>query len=157
MRGPASVLYGTDSFGGVVNIITRNPREREEYGSNAGARYSFDAARDSNRVGAYLDFGDKPYGVVLGGSYSDVDEPNLPDDQDPKSGSYKNWGLWGKSDFQVSDDSKIRLIANYTKNRDILITDDTLALPIALFPPPGSSELIVSPLFFEIPEYTALC
>ncbi len=29
MKGPASVLYGTDALGGVVNIITREPLKRE--------------------------------------------------------------------------------------------------------------------------------
>ena len=44
LKGPASVLYGTDAFGGVVNIITRNPSLREEFGLNGGATYLYDGS-----------------------------------------------------------------------------------------------------------------
>lgn len=39
VRGPASVLYGTDAIGGVVNIISRAPTEYGFHGS-VGYRYS---------------------------------------------------------------------------------------------------------------------
>ena len=39
VRGPASVLYGSDAIGGVINIITRVPRDRGVHGS-AGYRFS---------------------------------------------------------------------------------------------------------------------
>jgi outer membrane receptor for ferrienterochelin and colicins len=41
LRGPSSVLYGADALGGVINIITRHPREglelslEAQYGANA--------------------------------------------------------------------------------------------------------------------------
>lgn len=153
LRGPASVLYGTDSFGGVVNIITKDPKKRTEAGSNGGFGYEFDASRDMHRGNAYVDFGDADYGAVIGGSATDAGEPNLPDDEDANSGSYKNYGIWGKLDFHLDGQSRFRLIGNHDRNEDVLITDDSIALPIALFPPPGSSELIDSPLFFEFPMY----
>jgi hemoglobin/transferrin/lactoferrin receptor protein len=39
VRGPASVLYGTDAIGGVINLITRRPTEEGVHGSG-GYRYS---------------------------------------------------------------------------------------------------------------------
>jgi hemoglobin/transferrin/lactoferrin receptor protein len=39
VRGPASVLYGSDAIGGVVNVITQRPRLEGVHGS-AGYRYS---------------------------------------------------------------------------------------------------------------------
>jgi len=153
LRGPASVLYGTDSFGGVVNIITREPKRRTEAGSNGGIGYEFDGSRDLNRGNAYIDFGDEKYSAIIGGSYTDAGEPNLPDGEDPNGGSFKNAGIWGKVDFHLDDNSKIRLIGNYDRNEDVLVTDQSITLPIAKFPPPGSSELITSPLFFELPVY----
>jgi len=39
VRGPASVLYGTDAIGGVVNVITRTPTAEGLHGS-LGYRYS---------------------------------------------------------------------------------------------------------------------
>lgn len=153
VRGPASVLYGTDAFGGVINIITRNPRVRDEFGVNGGLRYMYDSSRDLNRYGGYLDFGDKAYGTVFGMSYTDSGEPNLPDDEDPKSGSYRELGFWGKSDFRFTEDTTLRILGSVDRNSDVLITDDTITLPIATFPPPGSSIPVTSPLYFTFPTY----
>ncbi len=59
LRGHGSSLYGTDSFGGVVNIITKTPREREAYG---GVSFG------SHRTSIYsLGFSDK--GPNLGSSF----------------------------------------------------------------------------------------
>lgn len=154
LRGPASVLYGTDSFGGVVNIITREPQRRTEAGTNGGIGYEFDASRDLNRANAYVDFGDENYSAIVGGSFTDAGEPNLPNDEDAQGGSFKNKGIWGKVDFHLDGESKIRLIGNYDRNEDVVVTDQKISLPIAKFPPPGSSSLITSPLYFEFPVYS---
>jgi hemoglobin/transferrin/lactoferrin receptor protein len=153
LKGAASVLYGTDAFGGVVNVITRNPKEREEFGTNAGARYTFDGSRDMNRVGAYIDVGDKAWGTVIGGGYTRAEEPHLPDGIDPASGRFRDLSLWSKTDFRITNDTTLRFIANLTRASDVLITDSIIPLPIATFPPPGSSLPIVSPLYFNFPTY----
>lgn len=153
LKGAASVLYGTDAFGGVVNVITRNPKERDVFGVNSGARYTFDGSRDMNRIGAYLDAGDKSWGTVIGGSYSRVEEPHLPDGIDPASGRYRDLNLWSKTDFRLTSDTTLRFIANISRASDVLITDSSIPLPIATFPPPGSSQLINSPLYFTFPTY----
>jgi hemoglobin/transferrin/lactoferrin receptor protein len=46
VRGPSSVLYGTDAIGGVVNIITRTPTQDGVHG-NVG--YRFGSAADLHR------------------------------------------------------------------------------------------------------------
>ena len=65
VRGPASVLYGSDAIGGVVNVITRSPETTGLHGSG-GARYS--AADDQERVygNAAGRFG--RWGVQVGGA-----------------------------------------------------------------------------------------
>ncbi|RIL12485.1 MAG: hypothetical protein DCC75_00380 [Proteobacteria bacterium] len=153
LRGPASVLYGTDAFGGVINIITREPIVRDQFGYNGGARYSYDAQYKLNRAGGYFDFGGENYSAVIGSSYSHAGRPDLPDGEDSMSGSYRNWNVYGKTDFNLSQDTTLRFIGNTSRTSDILVTDDSISLPIATFPPPGSSALITSPLYFNIPEY----
>ncbi|RME59103.1 MAG: TonB-dependent receptor, partial [Candidatus Dadabacteria bacterium] len=153
IKGPASVLYGTDAFGGVINVVTRKPARRREFGINGAFKYSFDASRELNRGGGYFDFGDLNYGVILGASYTDSQEPNLPDGEDARSGSFRNGGLWANTFFNLSSKSTLKLTANLDRNKDILIEDTVLPLPIATFPPPGNSQLIFSPLFFKIPTY----
>ena len=153
VRGPGSVLYGTDAFGGVINIITREPTLRDEPGYSGAIRYSYDASRDMNRGGTYLDAGDEDFALVFGTSYSDVGEPNLPSDMDPMGGSYENFGFWGKAEIKIDENQSFRLIGNMDKNSDVLVLDDAIVLPIATFPPPGGSTPVFSPLYFEFPEY----
>lgn len=40
VRGPASVLYGSDAIGGVLNLITRVPKSGETFTGSLGLRYS---------------------------------------------------------------------------------------------------------------------
>ncbi len=79
LRGPNSVLYGTDAFGGVVNVITRQPRRRSEAGFNGGVAYAHDVAYNLNRTSAFVDAGNERVGAVFGGSYSTNDNPKLAD------------------------------------------------------------------------------
>ena len=50
VRGPGSVLYGSDAFGGVVNIRTRNAQPRDDIGF--GARLGATSFPNSNGVRA---------------------------------------------------------------------------------------------------------
>lgn len=57
VRGPASVLYGTDAIGGAVNLITRQPpRSLVGTSVHGSAGYRFSGVGDQQR----------PYGVVAG-------------------------------------------------------------------------------------------
>ena len=62
VRGPSSVLYGSDAMGGVVNIMTRDPRERTEVGFTASyGRYdtkqlNFRLGQNLNKFKYYLTF-----------------------------------------------------------------------------------------------------
>lgn len=153
LRGPGSVLYGTDAFGGVVNVITRNPKRRSEAGVNSGARYVWDGSADKQRGSAYLDFGDSEYSSVIGGSVVRSLEPKLPRGEDPMSGSYQQWNIWGKADFFFAPDARFRVQGDMNRARDILIMDDSLAFPIATFPPPGAQVPVSSPFYIDMPEY----
>lgn len=153
LRGPASVLYGTDSFGGVVSVETRNPKRRTEFGTNGGISYTYDGSRDLNRAGAYIDFGDKDFGAVLGTSYINSGRPNLPDHEAADNGSFRSIGLWGKVDYFVTPHTKLRFLGNSDQTSDILVADSSMPLPIAIFGAPGSSQLVTSPLLFQIPSY----
>jgi hemoglobin/transferrin/lactoferrin receptor protein len=56
VRGPSSVLYGTDAIGGVVNIISRTPTEEGVRGE-AGYRYGSAADMHRGAVGVLGRFG----------------------------------------------------------------------------------------------------
>lgn len=62
IKGPASVLYGSNAFGGVVNVITRDPPEEAEYkvwvegGMFNRVRGGLNAAGTAGLVGYSVDF-----------------------------------------------------------------------------------------------------
>ena len=68
LRGPQSVLYGSDAIGGVVNVITK--RGEADPTVRASAEYgSFDTFLSS----ANLSGGSKAYDYSIGGSFLDTD------------------------------------------------------------------------------------
>ena len=60
IRGPASVLYGSDALGGVVNIITKKPKRKYEgdfvtsYGSFNTQQYRLRAGGNIDRMNFYV-------------------------------------------------------------------------------------------------------
>lgn len=153
LRGPASVLYGTDAFGGVVNVITREPQRRDEAGSNGGMRYSFDGTRNQNRVGTYFDYGDKNMGLVLGGGYVNSDDPHIAGEDPANGGGFRGYSLNGKFDYYLENGGKFRIIGNMDTFQDVRVEDSQIPLPIATFPPPGNFTFVNSPLYFNFPIY----
>jgi hemoglobin/transferrin/lactoferrin receptor protein len=92
VRGPASVLYGTDAIGGVVNQLTRRPPSREQgntFGGHLGYRYGSADGQDlvhgrvSGRSGRFT-FG-------LAGTVREADPYAAPE------GSFGNVSLGGRT------------------------------------------------------------
>ena len=88
VRGPASVLYGSDAIGGVINVISREPRLDGLHG-DAGVRYS--SADLQRRVFGTADGRAGRWGFLVGGAASDADDYHAP------SGDYGNITLAGKT------------------------------------------------------------
>ena len=142
VRGPGSVLYGTDAFGGVVNVVTRSPKRRESFGMNSQVSYSGDSAWNFNRAGGYVDAGNEDWAFVAGGSYTQAGKPNLPHGNVADSGNYNRAGGWIKFDCFLSEDARLRFLANVTKNTDISIANRIVAGPLS-----------PAPFIFDIPLY----
>jgi len=85
VRGPASVLYGSEAIGGVVNMITRSPEynlDGTQVFGRLGYRYS---SADSQQKGFAEINGHVGYlGFMLSGTYRDADDYMAP------SGSFGN-------------------------------------------------------------------
>ena len=88
VRGPASVLYGTDAIGGVINVITRTPELAGLHG-DAGARYSSADAQRRLSATAAGRFG--RWGLSLGGAVRGADDYKGP------GGDYGNISLAGNT------------------------------------------------------------
>ena len=75
VRGPASVLYGSDAIGGVINVITRTPELAGLHG-DAGVRYS--GADAQRRIFATADGRFGRWGLLLGGAVRDANDYKAP-------------------------------------------------------------------------------
>ena len=87
VRGPSSVLYGTDAIGGVINLITREPPGRGESGVRGTASFGHGSADEQNRGTASLSQRLGRLGYRLSGSYRQSADYTAP------SGSFGNLTL----------------------------------------------------------------
>ncbi len=111
VRGPASVLYGTDAIGGVLNLITRAPTFADRMQGSLGLRAG--TAGDPVRASAALSGGSERLAFQLGASYRDVSNYNAPSGsfgdirfdsatEVVDSGVTDN-SLWGRLDYRGGD------------------------------------------------------
>lgn len=143
LRGPNAVLYGTDAFGGVVNIITRQPTRRDAPGLNGAIGYSHDSAYDLNRAGFYIDAGNDEVGAVFGGSYSTNDNPTLADGTQATSGATDKTSGFARVNFHLDEKRRMSFVANLSRDEDVEVENS--AIP---FGPVGQG-----PLRFTFPLY----
>jgi hemoglobin/transferrin/lactoferrin receptor protein len=75
VRGPASVLYGSDAIGGVVNIISRTP-EAEGIHGRASVRYGSVESQKTASAGISGRFG--TFSIKAGGTFRTADPYEAP-------------------------------------------------------------------------------
>jgi hemoglobin/transferrin/lactoferrin receptor protein len=96
VRGPSSVLYGTDAIGGVVNLITRTPSLQPGVNTVHGtATYRYGTDGDLQRGNAMISGQQGRFGFLLGGFLRDAGNYDAP------KGSFGNVRL--KSETRVHD------------------------------------------------------
>ncbi len=127
VKGPASVLYGTDALGGVINIITKEPLKPEFSFSTKYGKYSSGGKPEETNLSfsAYTGkFGNFNLGVfgrlTQAEPYRLSNRTTLSDDRDLKS--------FGISAFYYLDKevkSKIRFDYDYLQHKDIATTFHT--------------------------------
>lgn len=143
LRGPNSVLYGTDAFGGVVNFITRSPQRRELPGINSAVGVAYNDAYGFFQKNAYIDAGHNTAGIVLGGSSSTNDNPKLANGERATSGATDRSSVFAHARYDLDPQRTVRLIVNSSRDRNVEI--ESSAIP---FGPVGQG-----PLEFAFPLY----
>jgi hemoglobin/transferrin/lactoferrin receptor protein len=98
LRGPASVQFGSDAIGGVINIITRRPDLGAATFTFSGeAAYEYGSAADSQNARLNVSGTGKGFSFHIGGAYQQADDYRAADgaSESERFGSY------------VSDDNKV--------------------------------------------------
>ncbi|MFI5166886.1 MAG: TonB-dependent receptor plug domain-containing protein [Thermoanaerobaculales bacterium] len=119
VRGPASVLYGSDAIGGVINIITKQQAFTQGAFTLGGAlNYEYSDSASSNRGQLALNGAGER--VTFHFSASDFDAKNYssPEGVVPNSGM-KQRAFDGNMRYLVSDNAVLRLDVQTTQARDV--------------------------------------
>ncbi len=119
VRGPASVLYGSDAIGGVINIITKQQAfQQGALKLDGGAGYEYGDAARSNRGHAELNGAGERVTFHVGASSFEAHDYSTPEGVVPNSGM-KQRSLDGNLRFLVSDTGVLRFDVQATQTRDI--------------------------------------
>jgi hemoglobin/transferrin/lactoferrin receptor protein len=93
LRGPASVQYGSDAIGGVINIITRRPDlGAEEFEVTGDVSYEYGTSSDSQNARAFVSGAGSGWGFTLGAVYQEANNYTAADgaSEDPRFSSGVN-------------------------------------------------------------------
>jgi len=123
LRGPASVIYGTDALGGVVSITTREPKHCDRPQTHGQAMSLYDGSRNLWRIGGLFEANGPLFAMVMGSSYTQASIPHAAKGTTVNGGSYTTYGGWVKTDYRLTPNVSWRLIANSTQVQDVLIAD----------------------------------
>jgi len=134
LRGPASVQYGSDAIGGVVNIITRQPNLTEQtFKVTGNVAYEYGTSSDSSHGQAMVRGAGKGMSFHIGASIQDVgnysaadgayedlryEEYVLPDDTVPNSGM-KQTDFDGSFSIVTGGRGVLKLNAEVVRTEDV--------------------------------------
>ena len=114
IRGPASVLYGGDALGGVLNVITHTPQFDGEEWQNMGELYfSYDTADEKSLSHLSWDMGNEKIATSFGLSYQDIGVRTIGGGDEIPFTSYISKALNNKWVFNLSENKSITFDLQY--------------------------------------------
>ena len=119
MRGPASVLYGSDAIGGVINIITKQAAFSDQGFKLSGAvGLAYGTAAEDKRGSFELNGADERVTFRLSGSAADVSNYESAEGEVPNSGMERR-DVAGAMRLLLSDRSLLRADVQVVQTRDV--------------------------------------
>lgn len=157
IRGPSSVLYGSDAQGGVINVILKKPRFRElDY--TFGARGRFESADMRKQAGLFGEVSTSNFGGLVSATYADVDElvGGASIGRQPFT-AYEEWGVYGSFGAAFGDHEIIGTYNHFQQN-DLERTDkvSTLVANPNNLPGPGTVQEERRRFVFQIDDMAIL-
>ena len=100
VRGPASVLYGSDAIGGVINFITKRAEERTdpEERISGEAEVQYESASEGYKESGHLRFGKGRFNGYAGATYKDNDNIETVDGELNNS-FYEGYTVWAGGNY----------------------------------------------------------
>jgi hemoglobin/transferrin/lactoferrin receptor protein len=129
VKGPGSVLYGSDAIGGVLNAITKGPQgygEGFHSGGRLACRLSSAEQSQTGRVEAYATW-DHKLGLFLGGSlkdFGDLQGGHFVGTQ--RDTGYGEWDGDFKAEYFINPDTKVVLGRQSVRQDDVPRTHRTV-------------------------------
>ena len=128
VRGPASVLYGGDALGGVVNIISHTPIFVGQDVQYEGQVFtSFDSADEKWISHVNVDFGNEKWASTLGVSYQDIGARTTGSGDEIPFTAYSARAINNKWVYQINDHSNILFDIQYLHQPSTPRVDDLVA------------------------------
>lgn len=131
MRGPGSMLYGSDAIGGTVNALTRGTRFRDvtpgEFYTGATIDYRFDTAGNSNvlRLEGLLGQGDQ-WGLRIGYTIKDYGDVRAAGVGVMKKTGYQEWDADLRFDYAFNASTSMTLVHQQVSQDDIWRSHKTI-------------------------------
>ena len=125
VRGPGSVLYGSDALGGVINIITRKRQDfSQESAHQAGVNLVYGSADNERTIRADAEGNSDSLGYWLGGGYRDFGDLEGGGDvgTQPYTG-YNEQHANATFTYQPKKNRRLDFIAQYTRQNEVPRTD----------------------------------
>lgn len=119
LRGPASVQYGSDALGGVINIITRQPAfSSAGFRLSGGLDYEYGSAAKSHRAKADVSGAGARVAFHLGGGYFEANDYESPTGIVPNSGMAQK-SMEGNVRLLLGEQGVLRADLQLTRTADI--------------------------------------
>ena len=132
IKGPTSVIYGSDAVGGTVNAITTSPYGYSDSNNLSGrttARYASNERSIGGRVELSPTFNsdDQLFGVLIGGSASDFGDLQGGRDIGRQNGTgYGQYAADIKTEFFVGDNSRLVFAHQRIRQNNVPRTHSTV-------------------------------
>ena len=114
IRGPASVLYGGDALGGVLNVITHTPGfNGTDWQSQGELFFSYDSADEKTLSHLAIDLGNEKIATTFGLSYQDIGTRTIGGGDKVPFTNYTSRAFNNKWLFNISEDKSIKFDIQY--------------------------------------------
>ncbi|HFC30049.1 MAG TPA: TonB-dependent receptor, partial [Oceanospirillales bacterium] len=125
IRGPASVLYGGDALGGVLNVITHSPEFiGDDWQFNGNLFVSYDSADEKMLSHAGFDFGNDKIASTFGLSYQDSGIRTIGGGEKIPFTAYTSKAFNNKWLFNISDTKTIKFDMQFLNQPSTPRVDD---------------------------------